>query len=256
MRCTLLRFFLSLSPPSTHPAAPSHASTMADQKQIPVTMLSGFLGAGEECVGGRPSASVFPWGDGHAPTPPSRLRRPCTNRAECGQGRGGRGGRGPKRPAGAGAGTPADPPRSPPPPTGKTTLLRHLLQNSTLKIGCVVNDVADVNIDAKLVRNDRSRARGGGGDAGGDGAPAGPSTTSDLADTVELANGCACEWMREKGGGGQEGAESSFRVRVVNPPPFPPPPFFSPGCSIQDELFGSFEQLLTLADKKGSTYDR
>ena len=80
---------------------------------------------------------------------------------------------------------------SPPfPPLGKTTLLRHLLQNSTLKIGCVVNDVADVNIDAKLVRNDRSRARGG-GDAGGGGG--GPSTTADLADTVELANGCACE---------------------------------------------------------------
>ena len=28
------------------------------------------------------------------------------------------------------------------------------------------------------------------------------------------------------------------------------------GCSIQDELFGSFEQLLALADAKGSTYDR
>ena len=28
------------------------------------------------------------------------------------------------------------------------------------------------------------------------------------------------------------------------------------GCSIQDELFGSFEQLLSLADSKGATYDR
>lgn len=28
------------------------------------------------------------------------------------------------------------------------------------------------------------------------------------------------------------------------------------GCSIQDELFGSFEQLLALSDKKGTTYDR
>lgn len=28
------------------------------------------------------------------------------------------------------------------------------------------------------------------------------------------------------------------------------------GCSIQDELFGSFEQLLALADEKGTTYDR
>jgi G3E family GTPase len=40
---------------------------------------------------------------------------------------------------------------------GKTTLLRHLLENSKLKIGCVVNDVASINIDAKLVRNDRNR---------------------------------------------------------------------------------------------------
>jgi len=66
-----------------------------------------------------------------------------------------------------------------------------------LKIGCVVNDVASVNIDAKLVRNDRARAGGGGGGEGGGaggktdgGAPT--TTTADLADTVELANGCAC----------------------------------------------------------------
>ena len=30
----------------------------------------------------------------------------------------------------------------------------------------------------------------------------------------------------------------------------------TPGCSIQDELFGSFEQLLALADEKGAKYDR
>eukprot|EP00983_Pelagomonas_calceolata_P074417 1152551-Pelagomonas_calceolata.AAC.1 len=41
--------------------------------------------------------------------------------------------------------------------TGKTTVLRHLLENSKDKIACVVNDVASVNIDAKLVRNDRAR---------------------------------------------------------------------------------------------------
>ena len=28
------------------------------------------------------------------------------------------------------------------------------------------------------------------------------------------------------------------------------------GCSIQDELFASFEQLLALADQNGTTYDR
>ena len=106
---------------------------------------------------------------------------------------------------------------------GKTTVLRHLLQNSShLKIGCVVNDVADVNIDAKLVRNDRSRQRNNNGgnceDASDGKGNSGNNTTSDLADTIELANGCAC-------------------------------------CSIQDELFGSFEQLLSLADAKGATYD-
>lgn len=30
----------------------------------------------------------------------------------------------------------------------------------------------------------------------------------------------------------------------------------SAGCSIADELFVSFEQLLTLADRKGVKYDR
>ena len=100
----------------------------------------------------------------------------------------------------------------------------------------MVNDVADVNIDAKLVRNDRSRQRnnnnggegeknddgnndGGNGEEGGSNKKKQNNTTADLADTIELANGCAC-------------------------------------CSIQDELFGSFEQLLNLADAKGATYDR
>lgn len=54
-----------------------------------------------------------------------------------------------------------------------------------LQVGCIVNDVASVNIDAKLIR---------GAAAARDGADGvGPSgTTADLADTIELANGCAC----------------------------------------------------------------
>lgn len=91
---------------------------------------------------------------------------------------------------------------------GKTTLLRHLLENSALKIGCVVNDVANVNIDAKLIRGDRNKDRENG-----------LNTTTDLADTIELANGCAC-------------------------------------CSIQDELFASFGQLLNLAESRSSSFDR
>lgn len=67
--------------------------------------------------------------------------------------------------------------------TGKTTVLRHLLQNKAdLRIGCIVNDVASINVDAKLLRNDRNRGRS-----------QQPKSTADLTDTIELANGCACE---------------------------------------------------------------
>lgn len=93
---------------------------------------------------------------------------------------------------------------------GKTTLLRYVLENSTEKIACVVNDVASINIDAKLVRNDKNRAAAAGNASG---------TTSDLADTIELQNGCAC-------------------------------------CTLQDELFASFEQILALGDKRGEQYAR
>jgi G3E family GTPase len=68
--------------------------------------------------------------------------------------------------------------------SGKTTLLRYLLENSTENVACIVNDVASINIDAKLVRNDRNRNRS-----------EQVNTTSDLADTIELANGCACEQL-------------------------------------------------------------
>lgn len=61
---------------------------------------------------------------------------------------------------------------------GKTTVLRNLLSQSKYKIGCVVNDVAAVNIDAKLIRNQAGSTD--------------KTTTSDLAPTIELQNGCAC----------------------------------------------------------------
>ena len=62
---------------------------------------------------------------------------------------------------------------------GKTTVLRNLLSQGEYKIGCVVNDVAAVNIDAKLIRNQTGSADD-------------KTTTSDLAPTIELQNGCAC----------------------------------------------------------------
>lgn len=55
--------------------------------------------------------------------------------------------------------------------SGKTTLLQNLLNNSEgLRIAVIVNDVASVNIDSKLVRNNMNAAAG----------------------MVELQNGCAC----------------------------------------------------------------
>lgn len=56
--------------------------------------------------------------------------------------------------------------------TGKTTALKHLLENKEgAKIGVIVNDVASVNIDAKLVSSMPESAAG---------------------DMIELQNGCAC----------------------------------------------------------------
>ena len=62
---------------------------------------------------------------------------------------------------------------------GKTTLLRHLLQNTDgVRVGVVVNDVAAINVDAKLVKN--AAANPGIADVG---MP---------EDMIELSNGCAC----------------------------------------------------------------
>ena len=65
--------------------------------------------------------------------------------------------------------------------SGKTTLLRHLLQNNDgLKIAVIVNDVASVNIDEKLV-------------VGGTAATDTVENEKGKPDTViQLSNGCAC----------------------------------------------------------------
>lgn len=60
---------------------------------------------------------------------------------------------------------------------GKTTLLKHLLENKLgLKIGVIVNDVAEVNIDKSLLS---IKAAGNGGSVA-------------QQDVIELQNGCAC----------------------------------------------------------------
>lgn len=107
--------------------------------------------------------------------------------------------------------------------SGKTTLLRHMLQNREgLKIGVVVNDVASVNIDSKLLVGARrdNRDNFGSSDYYSD------SDDNDDHDVdsfvprqqqpdgmVELQNGCAC-------------------------------------CSLSDELLTSVSQLVTMSDMR------
>jgi Putative GTPases (G3E family) len=63
--------------------------------------------------------------------------------------------------------------------SGKTTLLQHLLNNSNgVKIAVVVNDVAEVNIDNKLIV--------------GNTASSSSSKQARPAGIVQLSNGCAC----------------------------------------------------------------
>ena len=61
--------------------------------------------------------------------------------------------------------------------SGKTTLLQNMLQNKEgLRVAVIVNDVASVNIDSKLVARESTGANPTGGSDG----------------MVELQNGCAC----------------------------------------------------------------
>eukprot|EP00581_Thalassiosira_minuscula_P033466 CAMPEP_0183767126 /NCGR_PEP_ID=MMETSP0739-20130205/12002_1 /TAXON_ID=385413 /ORGANISM="Thalassiosira miniscula, Strain CCMP1093" /LENGTH=661 /DNA_ID=CAMNT_0026006001 /DNA_START=48 /DNA_END=2033 /DNA_ORIENTATION=+ len=65
--------------------------------------------------------------------------------------------------------------------SGKTSTLKHLLENnSNIKIGTIVNDVASVNIDAKLIANSDARRDNQ------------ESIDGDAEGVVELQNGCAC----------------------------------------------------------------
>jgi hypothetical protein len=73
---------------------------------------------------------------------------------------------------------------------GKTTALKRLLENTEgIKVGTIVNDVASVNIDAKLLSNPMNVGGGGGGVDGG--KSAGTVGKGTVGGTVELQNGCA-----------------------------------------------------------------
>lgn len=63
---------------------------------------------------------------------------------------------------------------------GKTSMLQSLLRNREgVRIGMVVNDMAEVNVDAKLVRDD-------------------PGSQGTGVDSVELQNGCICCSMSQE----------------------------------------------------------
>jgi len=63
--------------------------------------------------------------------------------------------------------------------SGKTTALKHLLENKAgVRVGVIVNDVAEVNIDSKLINSSPGSSSAGVG--------------SGISAAVELQNGCAC----------------------------------------------------------------
>lgn len=62
---------------------------------------------------------------------------------------------------------------------GKTTLLNHVLHNKeNMKVAVIVNDMSEVNIDARLVENENTLSR----------------TDERL---VEMSNGCICCTLRD-----------------------------------------------------------
>jgi len=100
--------------------------------------------------------------------------------------------------------TNSDPPQPQPVPitllagflgSGKTTALKNLLENRQgVKVGVIVNDVAAVNIDAKLIANPGNDGAPSNIDdtESGEGEGTGASIETDYGGTVELQNGCAC----------------------------------------------------------------
>ena len=100
--------------------------------------------------------------------------------------------------------------------SGKTTLLQHLLNNNEgLKIAVIVNDVAEINIDSKLIVG-QAVANNKNGSIGTRNSE--KNSQSPPAGIVQLSNGCAC-------------------------------------CSLADELLPSVSELITLSDMRAQAMD-
>jgi len=104
---------------------------------------------------------------------------------------------------------------------GKTTLLSHVLSNKEgARVGVIVNDVAAVNIDAKLVARGGTAADGAsdGGGSDGQGSDGQGALSRWGDDMLELSNGCAC-------------------------------------CSAGDDLLASLSELVSLSFTRGAPYE-
>ena len=98
--------------------------------------------------------------------------------------------------------------------SGKTTALKHILENKEdVKVGVIVNDVASVNIDAKLISRQETQQQK---QETNDDSSAATLVEGSDGVVVELQNGCAC-------------------------------------CSLAGELFDSIETLLRPRPETGAT---